>query len=204
MNKWNTLATNKSAEKTAAALTANGMKTTVVETGADARKLLEKMIPKGSEVMTATSETLRTIGVTEHINESGHHDAVLPKLMNMNRETQHHEMQKLGAAPEYIVGSVHALTEDGKAVIASNTGSQLPGYAYGSSKVVWVVGTQKITADLDNALKRVYEHVLPLESERAHKAYGVPGSFVSKLLIINREIVPDRIHVILVREKLGF
>jgi len=46
--------------------------------------------------------------------------------------------------------------------------------------------------------------VLPLESERARKAYGVPGSFVSKLLIINKEIFPDRATVIIVKESLGF
>ena len=204
MTKFNTIATDEQIKKTAEALTENGMKTTVVETGADAKHLIETMIPNGTEVMTATSETLKTIGVTEHINESGHHDAVMPKLMKMNRETEHKEMQKLGAAPHYIVVSVHAVTEDGKVVIASNTGSQLPGYAYGSSKVIWVIGAQKITKDLDEAMKRVYDYVLPLESERAHKAYGVPGSAVRKLLIVNSEGTPDRIHVIIVKESLGF
>lgn len=204
MKQWDTLATDDVVEKTAKALTDHGMKTTVVATGADAKKLIEDMIPKGSEVMAATSETLRTIGVTEHINESGHHDAVMPKLYAMNRETHGREMQKMGAAPEYIVGSVHAVTEDGKVVIASNTGSQLPGYAYGSMKVIWVVSTKKITDNLDSAFKRVYEYVLPLESERARKAYGAAGSNVSKLLIINNEVASDRIHVILVKEKLGY
>jgi L-lactate utilization protein LutC len=204
MNKWNTLAPDQIVEKTAKKLDENNMKTTIVETGIDAKKLIETMIPKDAEVMTATSETLKAIGVTEHINESGHHDAVMPKLMKMNRDTHHLEMQKLGAAPEYIIGSVHAITEDGTVVIASNSGSQLPGYAYGSTKVIWVVSTKKIVENLDEAFKRIYDYVLPLESERARKAYGVPGSFVSKMLIVNREITPDRIHVIFVKEALGY
>jgi len=121
----------------------------------------------------------------------------------MDRKTQGLEMQKLGAAPEWAVGSVHAVTEDGKVIIASASGSQLPSYAYGSSHVVWVVGSQKIVKDLDEGMKRVREYVLPLESERAMKAYGQPSS-INKLLILNKEANPGRITMVIVKEKLGF
>ena len=96
------------------------------------------------------------------------------------------------------------MTEDGAAVIASATGSQLSAYAFGAEKIIWIVGAQKITPNLDEALKRVYEYTLPLESERAKKAYGVPGSAVNKLLIIKKEWQPDRITMIIVNEALGF
>ena len=52
-------------------------------------------------------------------------------------------------------------------------------------------------------MKRIYEHTLPLENERALKVYGV-SSNVSKILIINKETKPKRITIILVKEKLGF
>lgn len=113
-------------------------------------------------------------------------------------------MQRLGATPEWVLGSVHAVTETGEALIASNTGSQLPAYAFGVGKVIWVVGTQKIVKDREEGLGRIYEHSLPLESERAKKAYGVPGSAVNKILIVNREVQPGRITMILVNERLGF
>ena len=113
-------------------------------------------------------------------------------------------MKKTGAAPEYCIGSVHAVTQDGKVFIASNTGSQLPSYAYGSANVIWVVGTQKIVKDFDEANERIYKYTLPLESERARKAYGVPGSAVNKMLIVNKEVAPGRITIIFVNEKLGF
>ncbi len=122
----------------------------------------------------------------------------------MDKSKQGKEMQMLGAAPEYAVGSVHAVTEDGKVLIASATGSQLPAYVYGSKKVIWVVGTQKIVKNTDDGIKRIYEHTLPLESERAKKAYGVSGSFVAKLLLINKEFEKDRIHLIFVNESIGY
>jgi L-lactate utilization protein LutC len=186
------------------ALAANGFNVVVVETGAQAKQEVLNLIPKNAEVMTMTSVTLDSIGIAKAINDSGDYDSVRLKLNTMNRATQGRDMQKLGAAPTYTIGSVHAITQDGKVVIASNTGSQLPAYAYGASKVIWVVGAQKIVKNLDEAMKRIYDYVLPLESERAKKAYGAPGSFVSKLLIVNKEVAKDRITIVIVKEPLGF
>lgn len=207
MNNWNTLATDDVITKTITSLGKNGITAHVVETGEEAKKKVLEMIPKKAEVMTMTSVTLETIGVTQEINESGKYDAIKPKLMQMDRNTQGLEMQKLGAAPEYTVGSVHAVTQEGNILIASNTGSQLSAYIYGSAHVIWVVGTQKIVATTDEGIKRIQEHILPLESQRARKAYGLPdtwNSFVSKLLIINKEVNPQRLTIIFVKEPLGF
>ena len=124
-------------------------------------------------------------------------------MMALDWKTQGRELRKLGAAPDWAVGSVHAVTEDGKVAVASATGSQLPAYAYSSGNVIWVVGTNKIVKNLDEAFERVYKHTLPLEDARARKVYGF-GSGVNKLLIFNRESVPGRITMILIKEKLGF
>lgn len=202
--KWNQLASEESIANAKVALSANGFEVEVVENGQKAKEKVLELLPKGAEVMTMSSVTLETIGLTHEINESPDFDAVKKKLLSMDRATQGHEMKKLGAAPDWAVGSVNALTEDGKVIVASNTGSQLGAYVYAASHVIWVVGTQKIARDLDNGMKRIYEYVLPLESERVKKAYGMPSSFVSKLLIINRETVAGRIKIILVKENLGF
>ncbi len=201
---YTSIPSDETIRQVVAALEQNGITAIVAESGAEAKEKALDLIPSGAEVMTMTSVTLDTIGLEQEINESGKYEAVKPKLYSMDRETSGRQMQQMGAAPEYVIGSVHAVTQNGEVVIASNTGSQLPAYAYGSDKVVWVVGAQKIVADLEQAKARIYDHVLPLESERAKKAYGVPGSFVSKLLIVNREITPGRITVILVKEALGF
>jgi hypothetical protein len=73
--------------------------------------------------------------------------------------------------------------------------------------VIWVVGTQKIVKDVEEGLRRIHEYVVGLESARARKAYGLPESwfsFPSKILLINREIVPGRAKIVLVDEALGF
>ncbi len=200
---WNTVATDQVIDQTKTKLEANGIAVIVVESGAEAKAKALELIPAGAEVMSMSSTTLDEIGVSSEIMESGKYDSVKSKLMKMDRTTQGTEMQKLGSAPEWSVGSVNALTQDGQVIIASMTGSQIPGYAYGSSHVLWVVGAQKIVPTLKEAMARLEEYVLPLESERAHKAYGVPGSSVNKLLIVNKEF-PGRITIIIVKEKLGY
>ena len=204
---FSALATDESIQKTIDALKANGMDAIVVDTGDEAKEKVLFFIPQDAEVFAKTSETTRAIGLAEALDESGSYKSVRKELMSMDRETQGREMQKIGAAPEYIVGSVHAVTEDGHVFIASNTGSQIPGDAYGAGHVIWVVGTQKIVKDNETALKRLYEYVLPLESVRARKAYGLPenwNSNVSKLLIVNKEVTPGRITIVFVKEQLGF
>lgn len=206
-NSFDHIASAETIEKTIAALQANNITAELVQTKEEAKDSVLSLVPKGSEVMTMTSITLQEIGVLPVLNESGEYNSIRTKLNNMNRQTQSLEMQKLGAAPEYTIGSVHAITEDGKVIIASNTGSQLPAYVYGSSHVIWVVGTQKIVKDVDTGIKRIYEYILPKESVRLRKQYNLPdtvNSNVSKLLIINKEAKPERIHLIFVNEALGF
>src|SRR5258708_3177769 len=188
---YSQLASQESIDRTSAALKANGIHVLVVEKGEEAKQKILEMLPQGAEVMNMTSVTLDTIGVAKEINESPKYNSVRNKLSSMDRKTQSSQMQKLGAAPEWVVGSVHAVTEEGHIFIASNTGSQLPADVYGSPHVIFVVGTQKIVANNDEAFKRIYDHCLPLETKRARKAYGLPETWqssVNKLVIINKEV----------------
>jgi 1,2-phenylacetyl-CoA epoxidase PaaB subunit len=204
MAKWDKLASKQTIQTTIKALKQNGIDAIAVNTGKEAKKKVLELIDESSEVMTMTSVTLDTIGLSEEINSAdGKFKPVRDKLYAMDRNTQAQEMNRLVAAPEVVVGSVHAVTLDGHVLIASATGSQLPAYVYSAGKVIWVVGTQKIVKNTDEGIKRIYEYVFPLEDTRAKKAYGM-GSGVNKLLIVNKEVTPGRMTLILVKEKLGF
>lgn len=190
-------------EKTVNALKENGFVVEVMETGMQAKEKVLGLIPEHAEVFTMTSQTLEQINLADTINNSGTYDSIRKKLYQMDRKTQRREMAKLGAAPDFVVASVHAVTEDGHLLIASNTGSQLSAEAYAGGKIIFVVGTQKIVKDIEQGFRRIYEYAYPLEDVRAQKAYGV-RSGVNKILVISKEIVPERITVIFVKEKLGF
>jgi hypothetical protein len=190
-------------QRAASALRANNIDAIVVDTGADAKREVLQRIPDGAEVHTGASKTLQQAGIVAELEASPKITWLRTQLLSMDRATQGREIRKLGAAPDVMLGSVSAVTEDGRLVTASNSGSQLGPYAAGAGTLILVIGAQKIVKDLDEALRRIYEHALPLESERLRGAMGV-DSYVSKILITNRDARPGRTTAIIVREPLGF
>ena len=197
------LASDEEIERTVKALEANGIHALVAENAEEAKRLFFELIPDGAEVFLGSSVTLEQLDIKDEIDTSGRFDALRPKMFAMNRETQGREIRKLVGTPDFAAGSVHAVTEDGHVLIASNTGSQLGPYASGAGKVIWVVGAQKFVKDLNEGLSRIYDYVLPLENEHMKQLYNV-GSNVSKVLIVSREIRPNRITMIIVKEELGY
>jgi hypothetical protein len=196
-------ASDEQIERTAKALEANNIHVLIAENGEEAKRLFFELIPEGSEVFLGASVTLETLGIKDQIDKSGKYESLRPKIFAMDRATQGREIRKLGGAPDYAAGSVHAVTEDGHVLIASNTGSQLSPYASSAGKVIWVVGAQKLVKDVDEGLRRIYEYDLPLETEHMRQLYNAPTG-VNKLLIVNKEIKPDRITMIIVKEALGY
>ena len=190
-------------ERAAAALTARNFAVEILDDAAAARTRIKDLIPEGASVFTGASETLRLSGIDADINTSGRYQAVKPRVLAMDRATAADDIRRLLASPDVVVGSVHAVTETGSLVAASGSGSQLPGYAGGAARRIWIVGAQKVVPDLSTALRRVEDHCLPLESARTQVAYGFPSA-INHLLILNAEPHPGRSTVLLLREAIGF
>jgi len=152
--------------------------------------------------MTNASVTLQESGITDAINSSGDYDSARNRMMALDYATQMREMKQIAGQADYSLGSVHAVTREGVLVIASASGSQLASYAWGAANVIFVVGTQKLVPDLETADRRIRQHSLPLEDGRALAAYGM-NSRVGKVLQIHEEN-PDRIHVVFVRQLVGY
>ena len=190
-------------ERAAAALTARNFAVEILDDAAAARTRIKGLIPEGASVFTGASETLRLSGIEEDINNSGRYDAIRSRSRTMDRAIQRDEIWRLMSTPDVIVGSVAAVTETGSLVVASASGSQLPGYAGAAARVIWVVGAQKVVPDLPAALRRVEDHCLPLENDRAMKVYGRPSA-LNRVLILNAEPEPGRGTVLLLRQAIGF
>ncbi|MDB5160842.1 MAG: hypothetical protein JWO96_222 [Candidatus Saccharibacteria bacterium] len=189
-------------DKAVKALEKNGFSVKVVDNLDQAKQAVLGMIPKKSEVFTATSATLDKVGLTDELN-SDKYISVRDKFMALyGQPDKAVEMKRIGSGSDYTIGSVHAVTEDGQVLIASASGSQLPNYAYGASNVIWVVGSQKIVKDLNEGLERIEDYTFHLEDERAQQVYGMHSS-ISKILISRREN-PERVTIILVKEPVGF
>lgn len=203
VRRFGTLADETRVRRAAAALEANGISVLRAADATEAKEVVLGLIDEGSEVHHGASMSLDVAGITDEIDKSGRYESLRPRIFSMDRQTRADEIRRLGAAPDVMLGSVHAVTETGSLVTASFGGSQLGPYVSGAGRVILVVGTQKIVPDLHEGLRRIDEYAFPLEDARAQAAYGI-RSGVSKVLIINREIVPGRITVVFVDEVLGF
>lgn len=200
------LASQTTVDTTAAALRANNVEVFVVNGSHNALAKIKEFIPSGASVMNGSSRTLEQIGFVDYLKAGSHgwknlHEGILAE----KDPAKQSQLRKQAVLSDYYLGSVHALAETGEFVIASNTGSQLPHIVFTSPNLIFVVSTQKIVPTLPDAMKRLYEHVIPLEDERMKGLYG-KGTYPSKIVTFNREnpITGRKVRMILVNEKLGF
>jgi hypothetical protein len=190
-------------ERTAAALAEHGFTVEILDDAAAARQRVSELIPEGARVFTGASETLRLSGIDADLNQSGRYDSAKARGAGLDRTRDLAEIWRLMSTPDVIVGSIQAVTETGVLVIASASGSNLPGFAGGARRAIWVVGAQKVVPDLDAAMRRIENHCLPLENIRAQEVYGQPSA-ANRLLVLNAEYEPGRGTVLLLREAVGF
>ena len=203
---YTTLASQSSINKAIGALKIRGVEATVVENRAEALSVIKQIIPTGASVMNGSSRTLEEIGFVDYLKSNEHQWNNLHKaILEEDDKEKRGQLRRQSVLSDYYLGSVHAAAETGQLVIASNSGSQLPHIVYTSPNLIFLVGAQKITPNLDAAITRVREYVLPLEDKRMKEA-GAPGSAISKLLIFEKEpkFLGRKVFVIFVNEKLGF
>jgi len=203
---FNTLASQESIEKTVRELTANGFQAEVVENKTEALERIKALIPKGASIHNGGSTTLQEIGYIDYLKSDTHgwNNLHANILAEADPEKQG-KLRRESAFSDYYLGSVHALSETGEMVIASNTGSQLPHLVFTSPNIILIVGTQKITPTLANAITRLEKYVIPLEDERAMNAYK-SHTMNTKTLILHKEnpMMGRNVKIILVKEQLGF
>lgn len=204
--KYDTLASSGVVQKTMIALTERGHLPEFVESKESALARIKEIIPDSASVMNGSSRTLEEIGFVQYLKDGKHgwnnlHGSILAE----KDPAKQMALRKQSVLSDFYLGSVHAVAETGEIVIASNSGSQLPHIVFTSPNIILVTGTQKIASNLDDAIARLKEYVFPLEDARM-KGAGMGGSFISKMLIINKEqaFMGRKSHIIFVNEKLGF
>src|SRR5215470_9905850 len=174
----------------------------VVDDADRAKAAVFALLPEGAEVHSGKSKTLEDAGIFDKLMKSGRYNFLRTRMRQMNYETQAREIRKLGAAPDFMLGSVQAVTEAGQLVAASGSGSQIGPYAFGAGQLILVIGSQKVVPDLDAALRRITEHVQPYEDKRLRELMG-EGTQLARVLILERDFRPGRTTIVLVREPIG-
>ncbi len=203
---YTTLATKEVIDETIRNLAANNIEGIFVESGADALAKIKELIPAGASVMNGSSVTLETIGFVDILQKKEHqwnnlHDGVLAEKDPAKQAA----LRRQAVLSDYYLGSVHALSQTGEFIVASNSGSQLPHIVFTSPNLIFVVGAQKIVSNLDEGMKRLQEHVIPLEDVRMMEKFKV-HTYPSKVLMFRKEqaYLGRKVRVIIVNEVLGF
>lgn len=202
---YNTIPSQEIIEQTLSALVPRNIIGHFVQNKEAALAKVKELLPEGAEVMTGSSKTLEQIGFIDLLKTGQHpwHN-LKDAIVSEKDPVKQGELRKQSVLAKYFLGSVHALTQDGRAIIASASGSQIPSYAFTSENVIWVVGAQKIVPTLDDGFARIREYVFPLENERM-KSLGMSGSTIGMELIMQKVIMPNhKINLVLVNESLGF
>jgi len=174
----------------------------IVQNGQEAKSAVMERLPEGASVHSGKSKTLEDAGVFEELMNSDRYDFLRRRTNQMDRATQRDEIRRLTSSPDVMLGSAHAVTKAGQIVITSASGSQIGPIASGAGKLVLVIGSQKIVPDLDTAFRRIEEHVFPWEDARLREAMNI-GTKITRTLILDRDFMPGRTTIILVREPIG-
>ncbi|MBI5470153.1 lactate utilization protein [Candidatus Kaiserbacteria bacterium] len=205
---FETLASGESIAKVVAALKERNVEGISVKDRVEAMEKIKEFIPKGASVNTGASTTLEQIGFVEYLKSGTHGWNNLKGAIATEKDAEKQAVLRREALlSEFYLGSVHGLAETGEFVVGSNTGSQLPHIAYSSQNLILVVSTKKIVPTLLDAIRRLEEHVVPLEDARMKKASdGKYGTRLSKEIIFRYEspFNKRKIRMLLVSENLGF
>ena len=195
-------ATATELDELAANLRERNFEVLIVDSAAEAKAAVMARLPEGAEVHAGKSKTLEDAGIFKELMESDRYDFIRRRTMKMDRQTQGREIRKLSSAPDFMLGSVQAVTRAGQLVVASASGSQIGPYSAGAGTLILVVGSQKIVPDLETALRRLREYVMPYEDMRLREQMGV-GTKLARVLIIERDYNPGRTTIVLVRDPIG-
>jgi L-lactate utilization protein LutB len=191
----------------------NGMRAYIAGNSAQARKKALALLKKGASVGLGGSRSVAEIGLLADLREGKYdlHDQYVASLS----KTESMRRRKQGLAAEYFISGSNAVTEDGKLVNVDGLGNRLAAFCFGPDKVIIIVGRNKIVPDVEAALHRVRNVAAPMNARRLGLNTPCartgrcgdcqsPQRICSVTLIIEKQKIKDRMHVILVNEDLGF
>jgi hypothetical protein len=178
-------------------------------------KILE-MIPVSNSVGFSGSVTLDQLGIVERLAVRG--NTVFNPYKEGISRGESLEIRRQAAQADYYLAGPNAVSEKGELVFFSANGNRTAGISY-AKNVIIVAGINKITVDIQEALKRSREVATPLNCKRlkwespcfedgiCHQEICLFPEYkrmCCQILIIEAEVTPDRLKVILVGDDLGF
>ena len=209
MNENITKRNNLLAQKVIKGLESRNMSGYYAGTKEEALKIALELIPKGSSITMGGAMSAHEIGLVEALKG--------PDYNFIDRDKAADKRAAMLAAydADFFLSSANAMTEDGIMINIDGNANRVSAIAQGPKKVIFIVGMNKITKDVDSAMKRARNVAAPINAQR----FGLstpctatgscmdcksPDTICCQILITRYSKHKDRIHVILVNDNLGF
>ena len=175
----------------------------------DALKKALELIPEGSSITMGGAMSAHEVGLVSALKEGNYN------FIDREEYEDKREAMLKAYDVDVFLSSTNAITEDGVLVNIDGTANRVSAIAYGPKKVVFIVGMNKVCDDVDGAMKRARNVAAPINAQRFTKNTPCaktgscmdcksPESICCQFLITRYSRFPDRIHVILVNDNLGF
>ena len=201
------------AQRVIKGLESRGMSGYYARSKEEALQMALSMIPEGSAVSKGGSMSVKEIGLSAALAEGNY------RFTDRDNRGPDAEDPRAAALRAYdadvYLCSVNAVTEDGVLVNIDGNSNRVSALAFGPKKVILIVGMNKITPDVDSAMKRARNEAAPVNAQR----FGLntpcsktgscmdcksPDTICCQFMITRYSRHPGRIHVILVNDSLGF
>ena len=178
----------------------------------EATTLALSMMPEGSSITCCGSVSLHESGLIDAFyNKTAYtiydRSKCAPEEMD--------ELVRKSFSCDFYLMSSNAITLDGHLVNIDGMGNRVAAMIFGPKKVIMLVGMNKVTTNVDDAINRVHNMASPPNTIRLNKntpcaINGVcgdclcPDCICMQTVITRNSRIPNRIHVILVGEQLGY
>ncbi len=199
-------------EKLIANLKKRKMNGYIVESIEQAVEKIYELLPVGASVGFGGSVTLEQIGILDELRQRSDFD--LLDRTQIKDPADLPALYQCMFAADVFLSSCNAITEKGQIVNVDGRGNRVAAITFGPKKVVIIAGRNKITPDLNSAMDRVKKVAAPMNVKRVNEAAKASGNAAAfewddeniwgQVSIIERQLDPERIHVILVNEELGY
>src|SRR4030042_1354017 len=154
-SEWTKIPSQTTVNKTVEVMRKRGFVVNILDNKEQALQRLKELLPAGAEVMTASSTTLYQIGFMDfYLGGKNPWHCLGPEIFKEKDPEMQGMLRRKADAAEYVLGSVNALPETGELVACAASGSLVSSYPFTAKKVILVVGIQKITPTLQEAMRR--------------------------------------------------
>lgn len=185
----------------------------MVESKEELISQIEAIVEKDSVVSVGGSMTLFELGIIDYLRKGRYE--FLDRYKDGLSPADIEDIYRKSFFADAYFTSTNAITEEGELYNVDGTGNRVAAMLYGPKKVIFIVGTNKIVQNMDEAIKRVREIAAPLNTKRLNRKTpctkvghcmdcSSPERICNEYIVIKRQRDKSRMHVIFINENAGY